>query len=168
MNAPTTTPPAAYRRILVPVDGSPTSQRGLQEAIALARLTGGALRLVHIVDELIFATGFEGYSAYAADVVPAMKRAGEEILAAAARLVASQGPTPPLECSTVLIETLGRRVADLIDEQARQWPADLIVLGTHGRRGVRRYVLGSDAEQVLRCASVPVLLIRAPEPSGAD
>ena len=48
-------------------------------------------------------------------------------------------------------------------EQARQWPADLIVIGTHGRRGVGRMLLGSDAEQIVRTAPVPVLLVRALE-----
>jgi nucleotide-binding universal stress UspA family protein len=53
-------------------------------------------------------------------------------------------------------------VADVIVRQARRFGADLIVLGTHGRRGVRRVVLGSDAEQVVRLAQAPVLLVRAP------
>jgi nucleotide-binding universal stress UspA family protein len=51
--------------------------------------------------------------------------------------------------------------ADLIVAQAREWPADLIVMGTHGRRGLLRVALGSDAEQVLRAATVPVLLVRS-------
>jgi nucleotide-binding universal stress UspA family protein len=48
-------------------------------------------------------------------------------------------------------------------EQAKAWGADLIVIGTHGRRGVGRLLLGSDAEQIVRMAPVPVLLVRAPE-----
>jgi nucleotide-binding universal stress UspA family protein len=50
-----------------------------------------------------------------------------------------------------------------VASEARQWPADLIVLGTHGRRGVGRWLLGSDAERIARYAPVPVLLVRAPE-----
>ncbi len=59
-----------------------------------------------------------------------------------------------------LLETMGMRAAELIVEQATQWPADLIVMGTHGRRGLRRVVLGSDAELVIRHTTVPVLLLR--------
>jgi nucleotide-binding universal stress UspA family protein len=62
----------------------------------------------------------------------------------------------------VLRETLGHRVADLIIKQAKRWRADVIVLGTHGRRGVSRLVMGSDAELVVRETSVPVLLVRSP------
>ena len=60
---------------------------------------------------------------------------------------------------------MAARVADLVVEQARQWGAELIVLGTHGRRGLGRALLGSDAEQVLRQAPVPVLLVRGGEGS---
>jgi nucleotide-binding universal stress UspA family protein len=60
-----------------------------------------------------------------------------------------------------MIESFGGRAADFIVEQARKWRADLIVLGTHGRRGVRRLVMGSDAEQVIRATRVPVLLVRS-------
>ncbi|MGA7537737.1 MAG: universal stress protein [Steroidobacteraceae bacterium] len=50
-----------------------------------------------------------------------------------------------------------------IVQRAREWPADLIVCGTHGRRGVRRLLLGSDAEYILRHTPVPILLVRASE-----
>ena len=59
------------------------------------------------------------------------------------------------------IECFARRPCDVIVEAAVQWPADLIVIGTHGRRGVNRMMLGSDAEQVARMAPVPVLLVRS-------
>ena len=59
-----------------------------------------------------------------------------------------------------LLETVGGRAADEIVKQAKDWPADLIVMGTHGRRGLKRLVLGSDSELVLRLSSVPVLLVR--------
>lgn len=65
-----------------------------------------------------------------------------------------------LEPQSVLLESIGARAADLIVDQAREWQVDLIVMGTHGRRGLRRLALGSDAELVVRSASVPVLLIR--------
>ena len=146
-----------YQRILVPIDGSPTSNRGLDEAVQLARLTGASLRLIHVVDEMTFATGFETYAAYAGDVIPMMRQAGEEILALGKARVAAAGLD---KVETQLLESFAVRVWELVVEQAQDWKADLIVIGTHGRRGVSRLVLGSDAEQVLRIAPVPVLLVR--------
>ena len=67
---------------------------------------------------------------------------------------------------TVLIENLDARVAQLVVEHAQAWGADLIVLGTHGRRGLARVLMGSDAEQIARTAPVPVLLVRLP--AGAN
>ena len=57
---------------------------------------------------------------------------------------------------------MGARAADRIVDAASRWPADLIVMGTHGRRGFERFALGSDAETVLRSSTVPVLLVRVP------
>jgi len=59
-----------------------------------------------------------------------------------------------------MIESMGASAADFIVDHARQWSADLIVMGTHGRRGLVRVAMGSDAESVVRIASVPVLLVR--------
>ncbi|MCG3189203.1 MAG: hypothetical protein LKCHEGNO_01489 [Burkholderiaceae bacterium] len=61
---------------------------------------------------------------------------------------------------TALNDTFTARVCDVVVQEALEWKADLIVIGTHGRRGASRLLLGSDAEQVLRLAPVPVLLVR--------
>ena len=151
-----------YQRILVPIDGSATSDRGLEEAIAIARMTGGSIRLLHVLDELVFVSGFETGATYMTTVLPALRQRSERILAAGRERVAAAAvavETQPVEC-------FARRPSDVIVEQATQWPADLIVLGTHGRRGVNRLMLGSDAEQVLRMAPVPVLLVRSGEIAG--
>jgi len=146
-----------YQRILVPIDGSPTSDQGLDEAIALARVTGGSIRLLHVLDELVFTTGFETGASYVRDVLPALRQGSERILAAARERVSAGS----VAVDTLTIECLARRPCDVIVEAAAQWPADLIVIGTHGRRGVNRMMLGSDAEQVARMAPVPVLLVRS-------
>jgi nucleotide-binding universal stress UspA family protein len=151
-----------YQRILVPVDGSTTSTRGLDEAIELAKLTGANLRLIHVVDALTFATGSELYGAYAGDLIPKMREFGEQILEDARTRVQKRG----LKVDSLLIDYLPNRLSDIVAEQARDWGADLIVIGTHGRRGVGRMLLGSDAEQIVRTAPVPVLLVRAPEVDG--
>ncbi len=149
-----------YQRVLVPVDGSPTSRKGLAEAIRLALLTGGRLRLVHVVNELFLATGYELYTG---DLMGVLKEGGEKILSEAKDVVMAAG----VGVDTVCRETFGGRLCDIVVEEATQWHADLIVIGTHGRRGVGRMLIGSDAEQILRMAPVPVLLVRGSE-TGAD
>lgn len=145
-----------YKRILVPVDGSAASAKGLREAIGLAQQAGARLRLLHVVEE---------YTAFAApevgvDVGPlleAMKRAGRKTLARIER--AARAKAGRLRLDTVLVEDYGGRVADAIVAQARRWRADVIVIGTHGRRGLQRALVGSDAELVVRYSPVPVLLV---------
>ncbi len=152
-----------YQRILVPVDGSSTSDAGLEEAIKLAKLTGATLRLLHVVEIVAYATGFAPYAAFMEDIIPELRSAGQQVLDQALARTKSNA----VAAETVLIDKLGVRVADAIIEQASSWRADLIVIGTHGRRGIGRMLMGSDAEQVLRLAPVPVLLIRAPEAAAA-
>lgn len=146
-----------YQRILVPFDGSATSSRGLDEAIGLATLTGASLRLIHILDILDFTSGFETAAVYTDHVLPFMRRTGEDILQDGKARAAKAG----VAVDTVLLEGMKTRLSDVVAEQAKVWRADLIVIGTHGRRGVGRMLLGSDAEQIVRTAPVPVLLVRA-------
>jgi nucleotide-binding universal stress UspA family protein len=148
-----------YQRILVPVDGSPTSTRGLEEAIRLAGLTKGRLRLFHVIDELSFALGMDAYAGYAGDWMGVLRQNGHAVLDAAKVMVRAAG----VEADTVLCDSFTGTVHEMVTKEASAWPADLIVLGTHGRRGVGRLVLGSSAEHILRYAPVPVLLVRAPE-----
>ena len=143
-----------YQRILVPVDGSETSNRGLDESIRLAKLTGGSLRLVHVVDSLIFSTGMEFATG---DIVGVLMDAGAHILTKAKARVEANG----VPVDTFLSESFGSRVCDVVAAQAKLWNADLVVIGTHGRRGVGRLFIGSDAEQIVRTAPVPVLLVRS-------
>ena len=153
-----------YTHILVPVDGSPTSNRGLDEAVKLARLTGARLRLMHVVDQLVYASGMEGLGAMTADQIPLLREGGEKVLSAAKARVEASGV--PVE--TALFDSFAGRVCDLVVAEAADWHADLIVLGTHGRRGVGRVFMGSDAEQIVRLAPTPVLLVRGGEPEKAS
>jgi nucleotide-binding universal stress UspA family protein len=148
-----------YSRILVPVDGSETAKRGLDEAVKLAKALGGQLRLVHIVDESALALNPEAGVA-AAPLVEDFEEGGKQIIEEARALVAAQG----LQAETALHENFTGRVADKILDEARAWGAQLIVMGTHGRRGIRHAVLGSDAESVVRGSTAPVLLVRVPGP----
>lgn len=148
-----------YKRILVPIDGSTTSAQGLDEAIKLAQLTGASLRLIHVVDALTIASGPLPTAFYADEVPPRKRQVGEQILEQARTHVAASG----VKVDTFLFDSVLPRVTEIIIEQAKAWGADLIVIGTHGRCGMGRVLLGSDAEQIVRMAPVPVLLVRAPE-----
>jgi nucleotide-binding universal stress UspA family protein len=149
-----------YQKILVAVDGSPTSLRGLNEAIKVARGMGGRLLLVHVVNELLM-TADAVPSVYYDSIVQSLRESGARVLDQAATIVRRAD----VSCEQKLVETLGGRVADEIVKQAKEWLADLIVMGTHGRRGLERLAMGSDAELVLRLSPVPVLLVRdRPEP----
>ena len=144
-----------YHRILVPVDGSSTSLEGLGEALKLAKSCQAQVRIVHVVDELIIDYGYSP-ALYTQEMIEALRESGKQVLDAAANTAIREG----VETSRQLIETLGGRAADSIVAAATQWPADLIVMGTHGRRGLKRLTMGSDAELVLRASPVPVLMVR--------
>jgi nucleotide-binding universal stress UspA family protein len=148
----------AYKRILVPLDGSPTSERGLKEALRLAKNQQARLALLHVVDDSVFYIPPEG-AFHVETLLDDLKTYGRQILQSAESLASRQG----VKAESVLVENFAGRVADVITEQARRWRADLIVMGTHGRRGVSRMVMGSDAELVVRNTLVPVLLVRGLE-----
>jgi nucleotide-binding universal stress UspA family protein len=145
-----------YQRILVPVDGSDCANRGLSEAMALARLTGARIRLVHVIDEPLVAIGADVAAGAAEDLVAIAREAARQVLADATEKVKLAG----LQVDDVLLDSFDGRVCELVTDAVRTWPADLVVIGTHGRRGVGRLLLGSDAEQILRLSPVPVLLVR--------
>lgn len=146
-----------YTRILVPIDGSEAGRRGLGEAIGLGRQTGAHLVLLHIVEdfpisvELASSTSFDDSRAY-------LRKVGRNLLDQAASQAAQAG----VAHEAVLDERMTARAADVIIEQAGRLRCDLIVMGTHGRRGLKRVVMGSDAELVVRASPVPVLLVRQP------
>lgn len=147
-----------YSRILVPVDGSATSLQGLQEAIALAQALQGKVKVVHVVNELL-ADYTLAPSVYYEKVIEGERQAGRQTLAKAQAFARERDCEVEIE----LIETIGARASTIIVEAAKLWGAQIIVMGTHGRRGLQRLALGSDAEQVLRHAPVPVLMVRATE-----
>jgi nucleotide-binding universal stress UspA family protein len=144
------------RRILVPLDGSPASLRGLKEAIRLARDEGARLRLVHVLDE----TPMLGMTDEGVDMRPFLRDLGQRGRAIVARgkRLAEQSGVP---VDAVTVENAGGAAADAILREAKKWRASLIAMGTHGRRGLRHLLLGSEAERVVRLSPVPVLLVRA-------
>lgn len=147
-----------YRRIVVPVDGSDTSNKALVAALQMARDAGGRVLLVHALDELVYLSGFE----YTADMVTMARDQAKRVLGDAMAVAKSAG----VPADQRLIESPGTRLGDCVAAEARQWEADLIVVGTHGRRGVGRVLLGSGAEQIIRSAPAPVLVIRSENRAG--
>jgi nucleotide-binding universal stress UspA family protein len=148
-----------YKRILVPVDGSSTSLAGLKESLKLAKNQHAKLRLLHVVDEMIVFNTPES-SINVEPILKALERDGKRLLRKAEKLALSGGIKPEFE----MWESAGGRIADVIVDRARRWRADLIVMGTHGRRGMNRMLMGSDAELVVRNAAIPVLLVHGGKP----
>jgi nucleotide-binding universal stress UspA family protein len=146
---------SAYKRILAAVDGSKASNKGLREALRLAKREGARLFLLNVVNDFYAFAAVEGPAPV--DLVPLLREGGKRILARAEAAARKAGVKP----AVLMREIVGGPAADAIVREAKKQRADLIVLGTHGRRGVRRLVLGSDAEQVVRTSPVPVLLVRA-------
>ena len=152
-----------YQRILVPVDGSAAAERGVQEAIKLARAQHSRLLFLHVLDDYPMLQQVTSQASLD-EMLNGLRHAGLNVLASARR-TAEQAA---VHCETLLREVTGKRVADIIIDQVGQHHCDLIVIGTHGRRGLARLTMGSDAEQVLRISPVPVLLVRQqPETIGA-
>jgi nucleotide-binding universal stress UspA family protein len=153
--------PSMYKRIFVPIDGSNASARGLKEALKLAKQDGARLRLLHVIDESVMAMTPE---VGVVDLSGTLIDEGKKLLEKASAQAARSGA----KVDTVMPETFAGRVADVILDEARKWRADVIVMGTHGRRGITHMLLGSDAEAVVRGAPVPVLLVRSPETTGTS
>ncbi len=148
-----------YGRILFATDGSSVSRQALAQAVSLAAALGSEMRIVCVMDQYsidqswwINAEAFE-------ELVQRMRSASNKVLKDAAAEAGKSGVRA--ETSLLELEERGQRISDRIANEAATWPADLIVLGTHGRRGMDRLVLGSVAEGVARRASAPVMLVRA-------
>lgn len=145
-----------YKRLLVAVDGSDTSNKALVAALELAREGGGRVLLFHAIDDLPYVSNLDLYAGSAGDVLGIVRQNGERVLREARAIAESAG----VAVDDVLDEKFGERLGDMVAAAATRWQADLIVLGTHGRRGFGRMVLGSGAEQIIRAAPVAVLVIR--------
>ncbi|MHB1947901.1 MAG: universal stress protein [Gammaproteobacteria bacterium] len=145
-----------YKQILVAVDGSDTANLAFQEAIKLAKEQQATVRLIYVADEYFNTTGetlidYEQYE-------KAIREQGQLILNKLEGLAYKAGVK--VESKLIEIVDYSPRISDKIVEESISWKADLIVIGTHGRRGFSRFILGSVAEGVIRTATIPVLLIR--------
>jgi nucleotide-binding universal stress UspA family protein len=152
-----------FNRILVPVDGSPTSNKALVAALQLARESGteARMRLVHVIEDTSWMIAGDAYGGANCDLIEILKDSGTRILNDALAIAQSAG----VSTDTVLFDGMGNRLGETIVKACVDWNADLVVVGTHGRHGLSRVFLGSGAEQVVRLAPVPVLVVRTPPES---
>ena len=140
----------SFSRILIAVDSDPVAAHAADIGVELARSLGANVALIHVIDASPVYGADTGISPN--ELIAQAEQDGKRLLAGFRVLQASalefvQAGTP----------------ANEIAKAAKQWPADLIVIGSHGRGGVQRVLLGSVAEGVMRHASCPVLVIRANE-----
>jgi nucleotide-binding universal stress UspA family protein len=150
-----------YQHILAPIDGSATAERGLREAVRLAAEQRGKLRLLHVIDDFPMLVEMSAVSSFEASLQK-MREYGEKTLDNARKAAAEAG----VQADVVLREVTQGRIADVVVDEAKSAGCDLIVMGTHGRRGFSRLALGSDADLVVRSSPMPVLLVRQ-EPADA-
>lgn len=142
-----------YKRILCPIDGSETSNAGLAEAIRLAQQQAATIDLLYVLDTVYLqSTGY-----MIGDIYEQLRASGAQLLETAKAKVIAAG----ISVETELIDASTRRVAEAIVDRSNTWAADIIVMGTHGHRGVSRLFLGSDAEAVIRMSTMPVLLVKS-------
>jgi nucleotide-binding universal stress UspA family protein len=147
-----------YKRIIVPLDGSTLAEVALAEAKQLCKTLGAELVLVRVVDYTNRGTLSDLELLYDYEIIASALEAEREVavayLAETSTALAAEGIT----VSTKLYDGIASQVIVALAQ-----PGDLIVMSTHGRSGLRRWILGSVAESVLRHATVPVLLVRATE-----
>jgi nucleotide-binding universal stress UspA family protein len=146
------------KRIFVAIDGSSTAQAALVEAIQFSRLPGMSLCIGTVLDAGLLSQNNMGMGALIdVDQVKAgMRQAAEKLLDDAVAKAKEAGLDP----YRIVVESDNKRVAEMIVDAAKQWDADLIVIGTHGRRGFERMVMGSVAENLVRIATTSLFLVR--------
>ena len=137
-----------YESILLPVDGSEHASRIVTHAAELAQRTEARLNVLYVAD-----TTKDSVTVVDGNVVDALEREGETIVADVAEIIEDQGAV----CGTDVVQ--GSPAPTIVD-YAEKYDHDLIVLPTHGRSGISRYLLGSVTEKVVRLADIPVLTAR--------
>ena len=144
-----------YKQILCPVDGSDTSNRGMAEAVNLAKAIQAKVRFLYIVDT--FHPMLDGMEVgNMTEVIDGLREHGKAMLEQTKVSALAQG----VEADTVILENDLNRVSTIIVTHAKECHADLILMGTHGRRGLSHLLMGSDTEAVIRTSPVPVLTVR--------
>ncbi|WP_176314759.1 universal stress protein [Burkholderia vietnamiensis] len=145
-----------YKKIMVAVDGSASSKQALAEALKMAKAGGGNVSIVYVVDKSVLFTYAGRFDPNA--LIEEIRTEGTRVLREAEQTVAAAGAQG--EGELVETESIGEDVAERLQRYVKDHGIELAVVGTHGRRGFRRMLLGSVAERFLRGSNCPVLLIR--------
>lgn len=146
-----------YRRILLAVDGSPSSDLALSQAIIIATATGAEVKALFVADDTD--AFFEASYFNPKELFDSIIAHGRKALDAASFRLSEAGVRNVVQLDEKPVAP--GKISATIVADADAWSADLIVLGTHGRRGVRRLLMGSVSEGVLAKTSKPVLLVRS-------
>ena len=141
-----------FKKILVPIDGSATANKALDYALRLASEAQASVRLLYCVDELSLLSNYE----YSGELMQQARQAGNQILQDGLDAAKKLGVT----ADTLMVDQVGQRLGHSVANAVGDWGADLVVVGSHGRRGIGRVLLGSGSDQILRSSPVPVLLVR--------
>lgn len=143
-----------FKRILVPIDGSSAGLRAVDKAIALAQAFGSRIAVLNVIDVYPFVGIGADYAFGQNEYMAAATANANQALARAEAAVAQAG----VPCERKLVE--GHVIHDGILEAANALEADLIVMGSHGRHGFEKLLLGSTTQRVLSRTSLPVLVVR--------
>ena len=160
MDASATTRRPMFKRILVAIDDSPVSSLALQTALQLAASHGRSVRIVNVLEHPVSLGGYP-YGEFGGHYLELARKRAREMLDEARQAADKAGVAVEVH----LLDGAGLRLGETLADEARAWNAELIIVGSHGRRGFSRAVLGSGAEQVLRLAPVPVLVVRERSPA---
>lgn len=142
----------SFRKILIAVDGSPIAAHAAEVALELVRSLAGEAAFIHAIDPALGNAAETGMSS--AELLAMAEQDGKQLLAEFRQRSSLQ--PPPLEFLPI-----GKPGAEIV-KAAKDWPADVIVIGSHGRGGLKRLLLGSVAEAVMRHSPCPVLVIPSP------
>lgn len=151
-----------YKNILIAVDSSETSKRALHEAIELTKALQGKLCIIHIENETL--SNWTGVPIDVAEYNESLQESCKGILSETKAQALESGIE--VECHLINATNCNLGIPECILDYANTWKADLIVIGTHGRSGLSRFLLGSVAEELIRVSSIPVLLVRGLEENG--
>lgn len=143
-----------FEKILAPIDGSKTSDRWFSQSARLARIYGSHVRLLYVLTGSLHDHAVER-GQYPSSFLATLRGCAQGVLNEAARLIAAQG----VGVEQTLIDSIGAPASESILLEAKSWQADLIVMGTHGRKGYRPHEFGTDASAVLRNSPIPVMLV---------
>jgi nucleotide-binding universal stress UspA family protein len=146
-----------YDAILVPTDGSPAAERAVDHAIELASTFDATVHALYVVDVAMYSSLEAGIDS----VVDALEREGQTAVDRVTERCADAGVDAE---SAVLVGTVHRAIEKYVADN----DIDLVVMGTHGRQGIERFLLGSVTERTVRLSDVPVLTVRAGDEETED